>query len=572
MIPVKNFNLTANLGLFNDNTRYNELGSQYASSSGVDGYAYVTHSRVFGVNSQILADYKIESGLSTYDFLLGYESYTRTAQGLNGYNNHLYDPFIGELGNAHGKSAIQAGSSTNRYMTEGFFGRVQYEFDSKIFVNASYRRDASSRFAKENRWGNFGSIGGAWLISKENFMSGATWVDMLKLKASYGIQGNDNLGGYYPYSDQYGVTYNEETGEYSLNLTYKGNEDLTWESSKSFNAGFEFGLFNGILNGSVEYYSRTTTDLLYSKPVPISAGNPTGEFPLNVGSVRNNGIEVSLDGTIYHSKKVDWSWNLNLTSNKNEILSLDESIEEEGIRGSYYIQKVGGSIHEAYMLKFAGLNEEGKALYYMDQPVYANDDPEHVGKPIRTDIVTTDDPTKATKYDCGAVYPKVFGGFGTSASFYGFDATVQFSYQLGGKYYDGSYQALMHTQKNAGSAMHKDLLNAWSPENTNTDIPRLDGDVLLAQSACDRFLTSSNYLALNNAQIGYTIPAKVAKKMRLGSMRVYVAGENLMLLTARQGLDPRYGTGLGSYTSESGMNSNDYGAMRNVTGGITLTF
>ena len=174
--------------------------------------------------------------------------------------------------------------------------------------------------------------------------------------------------------------------------------------------------------------------------------------------------------------------------------------------------------------------------------------------------------------DLGNVYPKLHGGFGTSVSYGGFDASAQFSYQLGGKYYDGSYQALMHTQSNPGNAMHKDLLNAWTPENTNTDVPRLDGDVLLAQTACDRFLISSNFLCLNNAQIGYTFPAATTKKLGIGTLRVYVAGENLFLLTARKGLDPRYSTGLGSYTAGSAMNNNDYTSTRNITGGFTLTF
>lgn len=564
LTPIKNLSLSANLGIFNENSRGNALTSQFSSASAQDGAVQVAHSRYFAITGQILANYKVEFGKNTIDILAGYERHQTTSQSLSGYNDHLYDPFVGELSNAHAQSTMSTSSSTYEYLIEGYLARLQYEYDGKYFVNGSFRRDASSHFAPGHRWGNFGSVGGAWLISKENFMSDANWIDMLKLKVSYGVQGNDNLGYYFPYTDTYSATYNETTGEYSLSLNFKGNEDLTWESSHSFNAGLEFGFFNGRLNGSVEYYNRTTSDLLYFKPVPISAGNPTGEFPLNVGSVRNSGIEVGLDGTIIHTKKVDWSWNFNISANKNKILSLDESIPEDGLKSSYSIRKVGGSIHEAYMLKYAGLSEDGEALYYMDEK---DEKGNLTGK-----IITTNDPTKATLYDCGAVYPKVFGGFGMNATFYGFDASFQMSYQLGGKYYDGSYQALMHTQKNAGSAMHKDLLNAWTPENTNTNIPRLDGNVLLAQSACDRFLTSSDYLSLNNVQIGYTIPAKLAKKMRLGSLRVFVAGENLFVLSARKGLDPRYGTGLGSYTSGSGMNSNDYGALRNVTGGVTLTF
>ena len=566
LTPVKGLSLSANLGVFNDNTRSNYLYSQYASSSSTDGAGSTSHSRAFDITSQLLANYKVEFGKNSIDALLGYERYNVTSQGLSAYNDHLFDPFNGELGNAHGKASMDASSSTTGYLTQGIIARLQYEFDERFFLSGSYRRDASTRFADGHRWGNYGSIGGAWLMSKEKFMSGVSWVDMLKLKASYGVQGNDNLnnlGTYFPYADQYGVTYNEETGEYSMSLIYKGNEDITWETSHSFNAGFEFGLFNGYLNGSVEYYNRKTNGLLYLKDVPLSSGNPTGYYPVNSGSLRNSGVELALDGIILHNKKVDWSWNLNLSHNKNTILSLDEAIPEDGEKGSYRIKKVGGSLNEAYLLQYAGLSEEGEALYYMDE----KDKDGNV-----TAKVTTLDPTKATKYDCGTVDPVIFGGFGTSASFHGFDVSVQFAYQLGGKYYDGAYQSLMHTQSSPGQAMHKDLLNSWTPDNTDTDIPRMDGNVLLAQSACDRFLVSSDYLTLNNAQIGYTFPSRIAKKMRLGSLRLYVAGENLFMLSARKGLDPRYGTGLGSMTYASGLNNGSYSAMRNVTGGVTVTF
>lgn len=592
LTPFRGFSIMANIGLFVDNTRYNELGSQYASSSSYDGYAYVSHSREFTVNSQIIAEYKRElAAKHNIDVMGGFERYSLKSQYLNGFNTNLFNPFIGELDNADGKASMSNSSYTNNYLTQGFLSRVQYDYDGKYFLSGSFRRDASSRFAKGHQWGNFGSVGGAWLMSKENFLSDAKWVDMLKLKASWGVQGNDRIGGYYPYSDQYTHSYNESTGEYSLSLSYKGNEDLTWESSHNYNVGVDFELFKGYLNGSLEAYNRKTTDLLYSKQVPASSGNPTGYFPLNIGSLRNLGFEATFDGLFVRTKDFEWSWNINFSHYKNEILELDESIAKYGSKYSYKIIRIGGSVDEAYMLKYAGLSEEGEALYYYKEieqiqktidgvpQVDGNGDPimidhyDEDNQPVYTgNDLTTNDPTKADYYDLGNVYPDLLGGFGTSISFRGFDVSAQFSYQIGGKYYDGTYQALMFTQSNAGDAMHKDLLNAWTPENTNTDIPRLDGNYLLAQTACDRFLVSSNYLCLNNAQIGYTIPAKVAKKLGMGSLRVYVAGENLFLLSARQGLDPRYSTGLGSYSSGSAMNSNDYGAMRNITGGVTLTF
>ncbi len=563
--PFKGFNLTANVGLMNDNTRYNALYSQFGSSNSTDGMAYVSHSRYFAVNNQYLADYKTDFGGSNHnlDVLAGFEMYRLTTQSLSGQNDHLFNPFIGELNNADGTSGRRTSSSTSKYVTQGFLARLQYSYGEKYFVSGSFRRDASSRFHKDHRWGNFGSAGLAWLISKEDFMSGASWVDMLKFKASYGVQGNDNLGSYYPYSDQYTHSYNEATGEYALVLSYKGNDKLTWESSHSFNVGADFELFGSRFNGTVEYFDRITSDLLYSKRVPLSAGNPTGRIPVNVGSISNAGVEATFEGVLIDTKNVRWDINANFSHYKNTILSLDESVAEDGIKGSNYIYEIGGSLYDAYMYKYAGVNKEtGKAQYYKE--VVAEDG--------TSTVEITEIFDEATQFRCGTVLPKLYGGFGTSLSFYGFDLSAQFSYQLGGKYYDGTYQSLMHTQASAGQAWHKDALKAWTPENTNTDVPRLDGDYTVAQSALDRFLISSDYLSVNNVTLGYTFPRKMMAKLNVAGLRVYVSGENLAVLSARQGIDPRFSMGLGSYTSGSGLNSGNYSAMRTITGGITLTF
>lgn len=569
--PVKGLELSANIGLFNDNTRFNALYSQFGSNSSTDGAVSVIHSRTFTVNTQYLANYKTDFGGTKHklDVLAGFEMYKYKYQYLSGSNDHLFNPYIGELNNALGTSSRQTSSYTIPYMTEGFLSRVQYDYNGKYFISGSYRRDASSRFHPDHRWGNFGSVGLAWLISKENFMSGADWVDMLKIKASYGVQGNDNLGSsqryYFPYTNQYSVSYNEDTGEYSLSLSSMGNEELTWESSHSVNVGAEFDFFGGRLSGSVEFFDRITSDLLYNRTVPLSSGNPTGSMPVNVGSISNMGVEVVLGGDIINTGKVNWNWNLNLSGYKNKILSLDYTVPEEGLRGSNYIYRVGGSLYNAYVYRFAGVDKEtGQGLYYKK---VLDDAGNWTGE-----NTTTTNITDADQYDIGTTLPKVYGGFGTSLNAYGFDFSIQCSFQLGGKYYDGTYQAMMLTQSGAGSAIHKDILNAWTPENTDTDVPRLDGNSTVGQSAVDRFFVSSNYLSLNNVTIGYTFPSKWMDKIKIASLRIYVSGDNLAVLTARKGMDPRYSLGIGSYTSGSGLNSGAYSSMRNVTAGISFTF
>ena len=566
--PVKGLSLTGNVGLMNENSRYNALYSQFGGASSTDGQAYVSHDRYFAVNTQLLAEYKTDFGgtLHNLEALAGYELYKLKIQSLEGQNDHLYDPFIGELGNADGTKSKKTSSFTSDYVTQGFLARLQYNYGEKYFISGSYRRDASSRFAKGHRWGNFGSIGAAWLISSEPFMQEAYWVNMLKLKVSWGVQGNDNLypnasyaRKYYPYADNYTHSYNEDTGEYSLTLAYKGNEDLTWESSQSFNAGVDFELFAGYLSGSIEYFSRRTTDLLYSKDVPLSSGNPTGYYPVNVGSILNRGFEASLYGDIFSTRNVQWSWNLNMSHYRNKILSLDESVAKDGIKGGNYIYKVGGSLYEAYMYRFAGVDpESGKGLYY-----YKDED---------GSVKTTDVFADADQFECGSVLPKLYGGFGTTLRLYGFDLSAQFSFQLGGRYYDGTYQSLMHTDSSVGNAWHKDVLKSWSPDNPSSDIPRLDGDTSVGQSAVDRFLISSNYLSVNNVTVGYSFPQKWMEKLKIAGLRVYFAADNLAVASARKGVDPRYSIGLGSFTSGSGLNSGSYSAMRTLTGGLTVTF
>lgn len=567
--PIEGLVLDANLNVFVDNMRWNGLYSQFGASLSTDGGTAVNATRTFTNNQRFTANYdKTLAEVHHFNILVGYEQYKYKYQYLYGYNDHLYDPFIGELDNACGTSQKSVSSYTDNYMTEGFFGRLMYDYNDKYFLNASLRRDASSAFAPGNRWGTFGSIGVAWQMNKENFLKDAKWIDLLKLKVSYGSVGNDNLGSYYYWADRYTTSYNESTKQYSITMSQKGNDKLTWETHDDWNLGVDFGFFKNRLSGTIEYYHQKTKDLLWAKTLPLSSGISVSSYYTNIGSVVNRGFEFSLQGTPIKTNDIQWDLNFNATFNHNEITELDPSIDEGGLKYSYQILKVGGSVYEAYMKKYAGVNHEtGEAQWYKD----VTDD-----KGVTTQELTTDI-TEATSYDLGTTLPTVVGGFGTSLSAYGFDLSAQFSYQLGGKIYDGMYQSLMHNGYSAGSAMHKDLLNAWSEDNKNSNIPRLsnaagDDAGFDSQTSQDRFLTSSNYLSLNNLTLGYTFPKSLIRPLALNNLRIYVAGENLFVLTKRKGLDPRYNYGLGSMTYGSGLSSGSYASLRSVTAGISLTF
>ena len=603
--PLKGLKLTAKLGVTTDNSRRNHLYSVFGSASGTDGAVSVRSNRESSYNNQYLANYVTDfNGQDRHhlDVLAGYEQYRTKFQYHYGYNSYLYSPTVGELGNANGTGDSKSlDSYTADYMTEGFLARAQYDFEERYVVSASFRRDASSRFAKGHRWGNFYSVGLGWMISKEKFMkSTEKWLDMLKLKVSYGEQGSDNFIGnpqtasdynsdYYPYADIYSTTYNAETGEYSTVLTQKGNEELTWEKNRNFNVGIDFGLWKQRLSGTIEFFTRNTSDLLYYKPTPLSSGIVTGEYPINVGSIRNTGVELTINAVPIKTANFTWNVNLNLTHYKNKITKLDPDVAETGIKRSYYIYKEGGSLYESYMYKYAGVLsveqaanaaatglftdaeaekitalDAGKALYYMD---VEDNDGNVTGQKLTTDF------SKATQYDCGSTLPKLLGGFGTSFNFYGFDLSAQFQFQLGGKFYDGTYQSLMHTSSQSiGGAWHKDALHAWSLDNQGSDIPRLTTGYAESQSAIDRYMTSSNYLSINNVTLGYTLPKSVLATLGISNLRVYVSAENLCVLSARKGMDPRFALGVGNMVESSGAATNYYSAMRTITGGISVTF
>ncbi|MCQ2244601.1 MAG: TonB-dependent receptor [Bacteroidaceae bacterium] len=585
--PFKGMTLTAALTAQNLNSRYNALYSPFGSSAAYDGIVYVESDRYFSTNQLYTANYQTTiADKHNISVIAGYEQYNLKEQALSGQNSHLFSPFIAELDNALGKADMSVSSATGTYMTEGFLARASYDYDERYYLSASIRREASSRFAPGHRWGTFGSVGAAWQINKEAFLADAKWINLLKLKASWGSNGNDNLytGTAFPsnntmWADRYSSSYNEDTGEYSLTLAQKGNEDLTWEKNKSWNFGVDFSFFNYRLNGSIDFYRRNTTDMLYSRRIPLSSGLPVSRYPLNVGNMYNQGLEVTLDYTPIKTKNIEWSINLNATTNKNKITKLDSTVPPEGLTYSDQIIRVGGSIYDAYLLKYAGVftnptndpkleADKGKAQYYM----YERDkDGNKTGN-----IVTTTNYEEADQFDLGTTLADLTGGFGTTLNLYGFDISAQFTYSLGGKIYDGSYQRTMGFDP--GSNLHKDLRNCWSEENPNSNIPRWssaasdDGLLVDSQTPIDFFLTSSNYLCLSNLTVGYNVPKNVLRTLEIRGLRVYFSGENLFLLTARKGLDPRFNYGIGSMTSGAGMISDAYSAGRSVTAGITVTF
>lgn len=555
---IKGLKLTANYGINTSSRRFQQTANPfYGQFAPAGGYVSVSQSRFISTNKQLLATYEKSFDLSNIDVLVGYESYEFKSSSLSGFKQKIYHPFIAELNN--GILQPSTSSSTTNYGTTGFLGQFKYDYASKYYASVSYRRDASSVFAPENRWGNFWSVGGAWDINKESFLS-LDAVNMFKLKASYGAQGNDKLYyagsstiNYYPYADQF--TVSENNGEFASARTYVGNRDITWETSYNFNVGVDFSLFNERFSGTIERFSRTTEDMLYYKPTALSSGF---EFiPMNIGSIQNSGWEFDLHFDLIKSKDMNWNVYVNATTLNNEILALDPSLNGEWISGSY-IYKEGESMYNFYIRKSAGVNPDNGA------PLWWKDTKDTDGNV--TGQETTTSWSGATQYELGNILPKVYGGFGTSVDFNGFDLSVAFAYQLGGRIYDNTYAGMMHAgySSDAGRNWHTDILGAWTPENPSTTIPRVSSTDQYTNYTSDRFLTSSDYLSLQNISIGYTVPKSMLGNLNVSKVRIYGVADNVGLLTARKGLDPRQGYA----TSNAAL----YTPIRAISGGVSITF
>ncbi len=557
--PITGLTISARYGLNIDNTRQNEMGNAYmGQSASYGGTAYQAAIRTYGFDQQYVANYQFAlKDVHHFDVTAGYDGYSYEYTLLEGSGQNLYNPESFYLGNVIDKFTI-AGKK-DLYSTKGFFGRVNYSYNDTYFGNVSYRRDASSRFAPENRWGNFWSASVAWMLTRESFMEDITWVNMLKFKASFGQQGNDDIlypgvlleKNYYPWLDQYKMTGANGTFADGT-LLYKGNPDITWETSTSYNIGADFGLFNNKLNGSIEYFGRKSKDMLYNRPTAGSLGYTA--VPMNVGSMTNSGVEIDLNYQIMANKKFNWSVNLNATFVKNKINKLHPDLNGKLI-DSDRIYEEGESMYRMYLVDYAGVDEKtGEALYW------AKDDN---GNAIKTSEYSTAENYKVATDD---MMPTVYGGLGTTFEAYGFDASIQLSYQLGGKIYDTGYRRLMHggASSSAGWNWHKDIYNAWTPENPTSNIPRLNASDKYTNSASTRWLTSSDYLSINNITVGYTLPQQLVKKVMLDKVRVYFTADNVALISARKGLDPRQ-----SYISAT---TALYTPIRTISGGISLTF
>mgnify|MGYP006287427251 CR=1 FL=1 len=462
--------------------------------------------------------------------LLGHEAYSREFTTQRGFKNQFIVTGINELNNFVNTSLNT--SHTNNKRTEGYFGRLKYNYDNRYYIEGSYRKDGSSAFHKDVRWGDFFSVGGSWRISEEAFMNSLAWVDNLKVRASYGEVGNDNIGDY-GYQALYG-TYPNATHP-GIRWETVGNAALTWEVNRTFDVAVDFSLFNRI-NGGIEWYNRESVDLLYEMPLPSTMG--LLNQPRNIASMFNRGFEININGDIIRAS--DFRWNISLLGSTltNEVTYIPDPFVDGTKRWSE-----GHSIFDFWLRKFYDIDpEDGATRFHVWEDV-TDEEGTVIGTQLAYDtngdpVLTKDHNSAGYGYVGASAFPDLQGSIGNTITFKGFTVSALLTYSLGGEMYDGIYQGMLVATP--GESMHPDVLNSWRNPGDISDFPRLQYANTSLYANSDFFLISSDYLSIRNITISYDLPKQVLNKLGVDNLNVFATGENLYMFTARKGMNPTF--------------------------------
>ena len=548
-------------------------------------YKQSTHYLMFNALQQLLYSNDF-GGEHDFNAFVAHETQYINSTNVYGYKSYIVRPEGLELNNA--VVMDDTGSSTSTETMESYFGEVRYRYKERYGIHGTLRCDGSSNFAKGYRWGLFGGIGATWTISNEEFMQGVNLLRDLKLKASWGVLGNQNVGSYL-YTNRYSiVNVGGQTGIYQ---SFIGTPNLTWESSNMANVGVEFSL-GKYLSAEIEYFYKYTTNMLFTIAVAPSTG--FASRAVNDAMMSNQGIDFMFNIHAVNTNAVKLDIRLNGGHYTNKMVRMPkDALGEEMIMNGAMAK--GFSMLDHYMVEYRGVDKSGQANYtvWYDPAKYTEEtaeadingnkatgqaaipsvhqyilanykNHENFDKYMRTgdpslilkDIVTTNGAYASNFYIGKSYMPALQGGFGFDLSVYGVELAASFQYSVGGWGYDGVYASLMHSDRAGQMNWHEDMYeNRWTEAigatmkdgELRTDIsPRLsNGQDSYANMSSTRFLTTSSYLSLSNVSIGYSFPKKLMEKAKLNTLRLSVAADNLFCLSARKGFIPMasmYGT------------------------------
>lgn len=457
------------------------------------------------------------------DALVAYETDMAYSDRLEAQSTNFAHHDKNDIENGMKQEAI--GGYSKEYRLVSYLTRVNYDYKNKYYLGGSYRLDASSRLSRENRWGSFWSLSGAWRAIDEAFLeSTKDWLSDLKLRASYGVNGtlpSDYFG--YMGLSSINEGYLQQPGIIQDQLA---NNNLSWETNYNFNVGLDFGFLNRF-NVTLEYYTRTTKNLLMDRPVSLTTG--FDKYLMNIGEVKNQGVELEIRSTNLTSKNFTWNTTFNLGHNRNEVVRLD-GIQTELVDGSQ-IRKVGMPYRTFYVIEFAGINEEtGVPQFYTN-----NKD-----KDGNLEKIVTEDPSEANRIAMKHADPVVQGGLSNSLRYKWFDLNFMFSYQFGGYSYDTWAGKTEHGGDDPLANIPIYYRDRWQNPGDKTDIERfiLNDDVSMKSYATSRRLHSTNYIRLKNLTFGFSLPKEWTSPVGMEKVRLYVSGNNLLTWAKYDQYDP----------------------------------
>lgn len=603
---LKDFSFTANISY----DRFSETRTRYGNS-GTGPYVKVgafgkTYQNVAVLDAQQLLNWSHTYGRHSLTAMAGHEYYQYDLDNLN-YNSAYglidgFPAYANFAGRYTGGTFPNPGGDIIKTAMESYFGRLSYIFDEKYYLEASLRRDGSSKFKhRENRWGTFWSVGGGWRVTAEEFMKGTnSWLNDMKIRSSYGIIGNQsgiaNYSGYQLWS--YGATYTSSTAgsgiPASVTLTQGAfvNDGLTWENTKTLDAGVDFTLFKRV-HGSFDWYNKHTVNAVYNQPIAYSMGQ--GSLIKNSAGIRNRGIEVDVNFDVIKTKDINWTVGLNGTHYTTVLTKVPPGVGSAELNGNWtagvdgwaagggastaeiaYLRGVGKDYYNMYFFKYGGVDpNSGLPLFHHRVTQADHTAGKFTETQIGSDIKTTDY-SQASRYEMGSALPKWIGGFTTSFRYKQFDFSAILAYQIGGKFLSVEYANSLYRNSNIGSALSAELVgNTWTPDNPNAKFPMVfyptsyytDGATMGSWMYSDLALFKASYLNVKNLSIGYNVPTRLLDKFKASNFRIFASADNIAMISGHSGFDPRMslvgGLEVGAYA---------YPYMSTVSMGVNLSF
>lgn len=518
------------------------------------------------------------NGVHNIDLMAGHENYGNIYTYLYGYKTT--ETFAGENHLINFNNITSLYDYEHNDKSDSYLGRARYNYAEKYYIEGSFRRDGTSRVALPKRWKNFWSLGGTWMISKEDFMNDVSWVNSLKLRAATGVVGSLGSLGFYDYLALYSLGQNA-----NLPALYKsniGNPDLSWEGSQSSTVALEGTLFNR-LNFTVEYFDKRSKDLLFDVNIPLSTGPTTDDgtafITRNIGDLVNRGFEFSANMDVVRNTDFRWNVGFNGTIIKNKILNLPEENKQNGIIDAPFKYMEGYSVYDFFLRQYAGVDMmTGQALYYADNDLY---DPTDEGgawyeflEEVNGELYTRN-ASYAKQEFSGSAIPKLMGAVSTTVDYKNWSLSGLLTYSIGGKGLDYSYMDLMSLGATP-SALHADVANSWTEAPagmTETSSNRINPEAIpqinytnsqYNNATSTRFLRNNSYLTIKNISLGYKLPEHLAQGWGLGTVSLMVSAENLVTFSGLKGYSPQQSFG--------GLSRNEFVPYRTVSFGLNVGF